>query len=172
MPNSEQEEKEGKTDFGTIVYSRSTYDFTIKSKEPGQKKDEVLEENLIDVRKLIKNANLSKEQQSSSKKALVTVVGVENYYKKKGIDDYTLIFESRFESGNLAAALKVNDNDYHLLLQNDVNTSGHTQWFFFRVQNTCKNLSVRFNMLNLCKPDSLYNEGMKILIYSDKMSEN
>ena len=25
-------------------------------------------------------------------------------------------------------------------------------------------------MLNLCKPDSLYNEGMKILIYSEKMA--
>jgi hypothetical protein len=23
-------------------------------------------------------------------------------------------------------------------------------------------------MLNLCKPDSLYNEGMKLLIYSEK----
>ena len=46
----------------------------------------------------------------------MTVVGAEPYYKKKGIDDYTLIYESRFESGNLAAALKVNDNDYHLLL--------------------------------------------------------
>ena len=40
--------------------------------------------------------------------------------------DKTLIFESRFESGNLAAALKVNDNDYYLALQNDVNTSGNT----------------------------------------------
>jgi hypothetical protein len=57
---------------------------------------------------------------------LVNVVGVENYYKKKNDYDRTLIFESRFESGNLAAALKVNNSDYHLLLQNDVNTSGHT----------------------------------------------
>jgi hypothetical protein len=57
---------------------------------------------------------------------LVNVVGVENYYKKKDYYDRTLIFESRFESGNLAAALKVNNSDYHLLLQNDVNTSGHT----------------------------------------------
>lgn len=26
-------------------------------------------------------------------------------------------------------------------------------------------------MLNLCKPDSLYNDGMKILVYSDRMFE-
>ena len=29
-------------------------------------------------------------------------------------------------------------------------------------------MTVRFSMLNLCKPDSLYNEGMKLLIYSEK----
>jgi hypothetical protein len=53
-------------------------------------------------------------------------VNVEPYYVPKDINDKTLVFESRFESGNLAAAVKVNENDYHLLLQNDVNTSGHT----------------------------------------------
>ena len=30
--------------------------------------------------------------------------------------------------------------------------------------------TVRFNILNLCKPDSLYNEGMKILVYSERMA--
>ncbi len=81
-----------------------------------------------------------------------------------------MIFESRFESGNLAAAVKVTDNEYNLLLQNDVNTSGHTQWFFYRVQNTKKFSQVRFNILNLSKPDSLFNEGMKVLVYSEKHS--
>jgi hypothetical protein len=51
---------------------------------------------------------------------------LEPFYSPTGPEDSTLIFESRFESGNLAAAVKVSDNDYHLLLQNDVNTSGHT----------------------------------------------
>lgn len=27
-------------------------------------------------------------------------------------------------------------------------------------------------MLNLCKPDSLYNDGMKVLVYSEKMAAN
>jgi hypothetical protein len=31
------------TSIGEIVYARSTLDFSIKSKEPGTKKDEVLE---------------------------------------------------------------------------------------------------------------------------------
>jgi cytosolic carboxypeptidase protein 2/3 len=60
------------------------------------------------------------------KKGLINLQGVDTFYKKKDQFDKTLIFESRFESGNLAAALKVSDTDYHLLLQNDVNTSGHT----------------------------------------------
>ena len=102
---------------------------------------------------------------------LMNLHGVEAFYKKKDNFDRTLIFESRFESGNLAAALRVSDSDYHLLLQNDVNTSGHTQWFFFRVSNTTKFHEARFNMLNLSKPDSLFNEGMKVLIYSEKLSE-
>jgi hypothetical protein len=42
--------------------------------------------------------------------------GVEPFYTKKSITDKTLIFESRFESGNLAAALKVAENDYYLAL--------------------------------------------------------
>jgi hypothetical protein len=42
--------------------------------------------------------------------------GVEPFYNKKDRFDQTLIFESRFESGNLAAALKVNDQDYYLAL--------------------------------------------------------
>ena len=40
--------------------------------------------------------------------------------------DKTLLFESRFESGNLYVAQKVTDNEYNLLMQNDINTSGHT----------------------------------------------
>lgn len=80
-----------------------------------------------------------------------------------------MIFESRFESGNLLAAIKITDNEYDLILQNDINTNGHTQWFFYRVQNNMANHKVRFNIINLAKPDSLYNYGMKILNFSNKI---
>ena len=53
-------------------------------------------------------------------------------------------------------------------MQNDINTSGHTQWFFYQVKNTRKNLSVTFNIMNFTKPDSLFNYGMKVSIYSEK----
>lgn len=97
--------------------------------------------------------------------------GLEPYYVPKDSEDKTLVFESRFESGNLYTVLKVTENEYHMCLQNDVNTMGHTQWFFFRVQNTTKDLEVKFNILNLSKPDSLFNHGMKPLIYSEKQVE-
>ena len=37
---------------------------------------------------------------------------------------------------------------------------------FFRVSNTKQNLKVKFNIINLAKPDSLYNAGMKVLAFS------
>ena len=88
------------------------------------------------------------------------------YYLITDPADKTLCFESRFESGNLLCALQVNENEYDLILQNDINTNGHTQWYFFKVGNTRKGMKVRFNILNLAKPDSLYNFGMRILCYS------
>lgn len=60
--------------------------------------------------------------------------------------------------------------EYNLILATDYNTMGHTQWYFFSVANTRKNTEYRFNIINLLKVDSLYNVGMKPLIYSHKIS--
>jgi len=76
----------------------------------------------------------------------------------------TLQFDSVFESGNLAIAIKVSDKEYNCLLQNDINTNGHTQWFYFRVKSNFKrNTTVKFNIINLYKPKSLYQYGMRVL---------
>jgi len=69
------------------------------------------------------------------------------------------------------AAIKVSDNEYDLVLQNDINTNGHTQWYFFRVANTVAGQKIKFNMINLLKPDSLYNYGMRILCFSEKLKD-
>ena len=82
-----------------------------------------------------------------------------------------LKFESRFESGNLSMAAKVSDSEFNLLLQNDVNTTGNTQWFFFRVTGMKAGQKVKFNILNLYKTRSLFNEGMQISVYSSKNFE-
>lgn len=54
-----------------------------------------------------------------------------------------LIFESRFESGNLAKAIKITPVYYELYLRPDLYTNKHTQWFYFRVTNTRKNVPYR-----------------------------
>ena len=53
-------------------------------------------------------------------------------------------------------------------MQNDINTLGHTQWFYFRVQNTTAGDNVRFTIINYAKPDSLFNYGMRVSVYSER----
>ncbi|XP_072615058.1 cytosolic carboxypeptidase 2 isoform X11 [Vulpes vulpes] len=84
----------------------------------------------------------------------------------QGPEDNTLLFESRFESGNLQKAVRVDTYEYELTLRTDLYTNKHTQWFYFRVQNTRKDTTYRFTIVNLLKPKSLYTVGMKPLMYS------
>uniref|UniRef100_A0A8D2LTZ3 Cytosolic carboxypeptidase 2 n=1 Tax=Varanus komodoensis TaxID=61221 RepID=A0A8D2LTZ3_VARKO len=79
-------------------------------------------------------------------------------------EDTVLLFESRFESGNLQKAVRY---EYELTLRTDLYTSKHTQWYYFRVQNTRKNVTYRFSIVNLMKAKSLYSMGMKPLLYSE-----
>ena len=89
-------------------------------------------------------------------------VSLAPWYSLKNAADTTLVFESRFEGGNLyqvcsflkmlrggpsrrltgqcrsllrltMQAFRRNDYEYDLVLQPDTNTSGHTQWFYFQV---------------------------------------
>jgi hypothetical protein len=78
----------------------------------------------------------------------------------------TLVFESRFESGNLRRAVQVSAFEYDLILRPDLNTRGHTQWFYFAVANAQRGVTYKFNILNMVKPDSLFNFGMQPLVYS------
>lgn len=69
------------------------------------------------------------------------------------------------------------DANYDLFLRSDLHTVGHTQWFYFAVSNThppalvklseqgvqVPPVRVRFNIVNLTKPDSLFNLGMYLL---------
>jgi len=71
----------------------------------------------------------------------------------------SLRFESRFESGNLQRAIRMMENEYSLVLQEDTNTNGHTQWYYFSVTNQRPG-TYKFTILNLYKSDSLYAEGM------------
>lgn len=57
-------------------------------------------------------------------------------------------------------------NEYDLVLQNDINTKGNNQWFFFSVRNVPKGANLRFNIVNLSKKHSLFEYGMKPSVFS------
>ncbi|KAF1324619.1 Metalloprotease family m14a, partial [Globisporangium splendens] len=85
----------------------------------------------------------------------------------------SLTFDSCFESGNLERAVQIGEYEYDLCLRRDFNTNGHTQWFYFAVSNIqitpgTHKAKYRFNIVNLCKPDSLFNQGLQPVVYSVK----
>eukprot|EP00057_Strongylocentrotus_purpuratus_P007594 XP_011662068.1 PREDICTED: uncharacterized protein LOC580601 isoform X8 [Strongylocentrotus purpuratus] len=84
----------------------------------------------------------------------------------------SLVFESRFESGNLRQARRIGQFEYDLVLKTDLYTSRHTQWYYFRVQKMRPGVTYKFNIINLLKKDSLYNHGMRPLIYSEKEAQS
>ncbi|RYG95070.1 hypothetical protein EON65_56510, partial [archaeon] len=98
--------------------------------------------------------------------------------------DHSLTFDSEFESGNLYRVIQVSDAQYDLVLRADVHTVGHTQWFYFGVSNThppelvklydqgvvIPPVRVKFNIINFTKPDSLFNLGMRPVVYSVRES--
>lgn len=83
-----------------------------------------------------------------------------------------LIFESRFESGNLKKAIQVDKNEYELILKPDYMTKNFTQWFYFKISNTRRYREYIFHIINFVKPDSQYNDGMMPLFYSKKEADN
>lgn len=90
------------------------------------------------------------------------------FYYTQSKYDQTLIFESRFESGNLRRAIQVYEYEYDLILKPDYNTRGNTQWYYFCVSNTRKDKKYKFKIINFIKNVSLYNNGLKPLLYSEK----
>ncbi|EPY74070.1 hypothetical protein CB1_002312012 [Camelus ferus] len=89
---------------------------------------------------------------------------------KQPVDNYddTLMFEARFESGNLQKVVKVAEYEYQLTVRPDLFTNRHTQWYYFQVTNTQAGIVYRFTIINFTKPASLYNRGMRPLFYSEK----
>ncbi|XP_051915997.1 cytosolic carboxypeptidase 2 isoform X2 [Hippocampus zosterae] len=85
--------------------------------------------------------------------------------------DFSLEFESRFESGNLQKAVQVGPYDYELTLRTDLYTSKHTQWFYFRVRNMKAGVNYRLTIVNMMKRRSLYSQGMKPLFYSERAAK-
>ncbi len=57
---------------------------------------------------------------------------------------------------------------YELYMQNDINTKGCTQWFYFSAWAQ-RRVKVKFRIMNFYKPTSLFMIGMKILVSTDQI---
>jgi hypothetical protein len=76
-------------------------------------------------------------------------------------------FDSNFESGNLLYVIERDPAEYDLILSNDINSKGHTQWFFFAVRNR-KRGAIKFNIVNMMKTGSLFQSGMQPVCFSEE----
>lgn len=92
-------------------------------------------------------------------------------------------FYSRFECGNLLKAVRVPVKpvltfsgiaanlparlEYDLYLDYDTSTDGHMHWYYFQTfsKNLEKGARVRFNIRNLVRGKSLYQDGMLPRVY-------
>ena len=94
----------------------------------------------------------------------------ENINKSNNIDNENKgININENEKNNIVNYIKNGEIEkYELFLHNDTNTSGYTQWFFFRVSNTKKGKKVNLNIMNLLRKRTKYSNGIKIWCYSKK----
>jgi hypothetical protein len=77
-------------------------------------------------------------------------------------------FSSDFEGGNLAMAVETQERTYDLLLQNDTNSRGYNQWFYFLIEHPVPKQPYRFRVLNLRKKTKLYSHGWSPIYFSVK----
>lgn len=49
-----------------------------------------------------------------------------------------VLFNSRFESGNLQLGIRKTENEYMLYLDADTNSQNYAQWFYFSVMGRKK----------------------------------
>ncbi|KHN80416.1 Cytosolic carboxypeptidase 1 [Toxocara canis] len=78
-----------------------------------------------------------------------------------------LLFESRFESGNLRRVTQVGSRHYELILSPDINQSrAHYQWFYFEVSNNEANVPYTFEVVNCIKSTSMFSKGMQPVLFS------
>uniref|UniRef100_A0A0N5AU35 Cytosolic carboxypeptidase 6 n=1 Tax=Syphacia muris TaxID=451379 RepID=A0A0N5AU35_9BILA len=78
-----------------------------------------------------------------------------------------LLFESRFEGGNLRRATQVGERHYELILSPDFNQKKpHFQWFYFEVSNVRANVPYVFEIINCIKSASMFSSGMQPVLFS------
>ncbi|XP_038077720.1 cytosolic carboxypeptidase 1-like [Patiria miniata] len=86
--------------------------------------------------------------------------------RNSSLEESTLTFDSQFECGNLRKAIQVRQYEYDLLLNSDINSNHHHQWFYFEVSSMRADVQYRLNVINCEKTNSQFNYGMQPVLYS------
>lgn len=56
-------------------------------------------------------------------------------------------------------------------MEYDIDTQANTQWFYYSVEPYKNDLTINFSLVNLSKSESLYSQGLKPLIYSERYNQ-
>ena len=67
----------------------------------------------------------------------------------------------------LLQAIQVREYEYELILNPDVNSNHHHQWFYFEVSNMEPSVPQRFNIINCEKQNSQFNFGMQVEYWAE-----
>ena len=113
---------------------------------------------------------------------LVDLINIKEPYSKENYKNFKfqnynqnneILFSSQFESGNLRYAIKLNSNEYDLILRPETDCMRTYHWFFFRVNinefttsdKLKENKIIKFNIINFYKKTVLFSEKIRILCY-------
>jgi hypothetical protein len=78
----------------------------------------------------------------------------------------SLIFDSKFEGGNLDQVVMLSPTEYDLYMKPDTNTGTHMHWFYFSVYGFKGQSTVRFNIVNFSRTSPLFKAGMRPKAFS------
>ena len=140
----------------------------IYCKKPPDKDGLVTIDNIINLNSI--NNEKKKKKYKDNKNE--TKLNISENINNIGIPPEDIInFESNFECGNLQLVYLDEMNNYQLFLHNDTNTTGYSQWFFFRIINVKKNQKINLNIMNFQRKTTKYSNGLKIWYYSTKKNK-
>ncbi len=96
-------------------------------------------------------------------------------YLQQHLSSHYVSFDSDFESGNLDFVVQRSPSVFDLFLKIYSNTRGHSQWYFFslvlKAFDGLMSKSIKVNIMNLTKTNSLYKHGMKPFSYDCRTGE-
>ncbi|XP_066445491.1 cytosolic carboxypeptidase 4 [Eleutherodactylus coqui] len=132
-----------------------SYSYKLMEKKLGSQRDRIFE----DIQRYLRPSDLLNR----------VVFDLDNPSVAEGSEEMNCLkFFSKFESGNLRKVIQVRELEYDLIMNADVNTDQHHQWFYFEVSAMRANVPYRFNVINCEKVNSQFNYGMQPVIYSVK----